>query len=94
MLKDPDRFKALEEEIRERGIIEQFEEENGPILGRMIIDRGEIPENLRADSLQTHNEEDIYVFDCSFDFYQATLGLAFDRSSYDLVGHIGSHRKH
>ena len=43
MLADKEMFFKVEDTLRERGIIEKFEEENGKITGHMMITMTEIP---------------------------------------------------
>lgn len=88
MLKGADNFRKLEDQLEENGVIENFEKENGPILGRVMIDLGEIPNNLRSEVLKNHTEEEIYVFDCSFDFYDILIGMAIDKDTFEPVSKI------
>lgn len=75
MLADPKLFEAVEQSLKERGIIEEFEEENGEIIGRMMITLGEIPNNLKEE---VNIEEDDVVFIGTFDFYDASVGMVLN----------------
>lgn len=88
MLKDADKFKKMEVHLAQNGVIENFEKENGKILGRVMIDLGKIPDNLREEVLKNHNEEDVFVFDCTFDFYDILVGIAIDKDTFEMVSNI------
>lgn len=46
MLNEPELFRAAEAGLKSLGVIERFEAENGPILGRMMITLTQIPEGI------------------------------------------------
>lgn len=46
MLKDKKAFEKVEESLKEKGIIEKFENENGKILGRIMITLTDKPDIL------------------------------------------------
>ena len=46
MLADKEMFFKVEDTLREQGILEKFEEENGEITGHMMITMTEIPPEL------------------------------------------------
>ena len=56
MLADKELFDRIEEVLSEQGIIEQFEEENGRIIGRMMIVLGDVPDNLKSDIDMNEND--------------------------------------
>jgi len=69
MLKDKKAFEKVEEALKEKGIIEKFENENGKILGRIMITLTDKPDILD----EVYDDKNIYFFECSFDFYDFTL---------------------
>ena len=73
MLKDPELFDVVEETLRKKGSITRFEEESGPIKGRMMITVTDIPEGI-----EVYEEREVTptAFEASFDFYNSTIGLA------------------
>lgn len=75
MLSNVEAFDKLESILVEDGTIAKFEEESGKILGRMMIDLCEIPENLKGEIELT---DSIYAFQGTFDFYDVALGIALD----------------
>lgn len=75
MLSDVKAFERIESILNEDGTIESFEKENGKILGRMMIDLCEIPDNLKDSTDLT---DSTYAFRGTFDFYDAALGIALD----------------
>ncbi|MCD8161629.1 MAG: hypothetical protein LUE61_10810 [Clostridiales bacterium] len=70
MLADAEQFDVVERMLRENGSIEKFEKESGKILGRMMITRGEVP-----DDLDIVVPAGSHVFIGTFDFYDCSLGL-------------------
>lgn len=81
MLRDPEMFDVVENILTENGTIDNFEKENGKIKGRMMITLTEIPEELGIQG-----GEGIHAFDCSFDFYEASIGLAINTATRELAG--------
>ena len=73
MLIDEKLFKTVEEWLRKDGHIRRFEKEAGPIKGRMMITLTDIPEGIEINS---HRGEIPVAFEGSFDFYDATVGIA------------------
>ena len=51
MLADKEMFFKVRNILRERGILEKFEEENGEITGHMMITMTEIPPELGIDKV-------------------------------------------
>ena len=88
MLIDFEKFNELEEILREKGELEKFERESGKILGRVMITIGEVPEELKCEVLKDYNEKDVYVFNCSFDFYNSYLGLVLEKQTLKPVSSI------
>ena len=73
MLIDKDKFEIVEKMLTEQGRIEAFEQENGAILGRMMITTDTMPEEL-AEEVEI--KDDLTVFTASFDFYDMTVSAA------------------
>ena len=88
MLIDPSSFKRLEESLIEQGKIEKFEKESGKILGRVMITIGSIPDDIKEDVLRDNEEDDLIIFNCSFDFYNSTLGIALYKKDLKLASRI------
>lgn len=84
MLIDPSSFKRLEESLIEQGKIEKFEKESGKILGRVMITIGSIPDDIKEDVLRDNEEDDLIIFNCSFDFYNSTLGIALYKKRFEI----------
>lgn len=85
MLKDEKAFDILEQDLREKGNIQKFENECGKILGRVLIDFGEIPSDLEESVLGNNKREDLFIFNCSFDFYDTILGIAIKKGTLELA---------
>lgn len=77
MLIEKEAFQKLEDELKKQGVLERFEKENGPILGRVMITLTEPPANLGLEALQSP----AYAFSCSFDFYDTSIGIIMDIES-------------
>ena len=88
MLIDPSAFKTLEESLIKQGKIEKFEKESGKILGRVMITLGSIPNDIKGDILKDNKEDDLIIFNCSFDFYDSILGIAFYKKDFKLASGI------
>lgn len=88
MLIDPSSFKRLEDSLIEQGKIEKFEKESGKILGRVMITIGSIPDDIKEDVLRDNEEDDLIIFNCSFDFYNSTLGIALYKKDLKLASRI------
>lgn len=88
MLIDSIKFNELEVLLREKGKLKEFEKESGKILGRAMITLGEVPEELKCEVLNDYSENDVYVFNCSFDFYDSYLGIALEKQSLRPVSNI------
>ena len=73
MLIDKAKFEIVERTLTEQGKIEAFEQENGAILGRMMITTDEMPEDM-SDEVEI--KKDLTVFTASFDFYDMTVSAA------------------
>ncbi|MGI6334404.1 MAG: hypothetical protein ACOX1A_07400 [Saccharofermentanales bacterium] len=80
MLFDIEAFERIEKVLHEKGKIEEFEKENDKIKGRMMITLGNIP-----DDLEIELKSDCFVFIGSFDFYDATVGIAIDKETKELA---------
>ena len=73
MLKDQAQFEIVEEALRKDGSIARFEEECGPVKGRMMITITDIPEGVK---LTEKRDTAPIAFEASFDFYNSTAGIA------------------
>lgn len=73
MLIDKVKFEIVEKMLAEQGKIEAFEQENGAILGRMMITTDEMPEDVKDE---VEIKKDLTVFTASFDFYDMTVSAA------------------
>lgn len=82
MLIDKDKFEIVEKMLTEQGRIEAFEQENGAILGRMMITTDTMPEEL-AEEVEI--KDDLTVFTASFDFYNMTVSAAVYTQSKEVV---------
>ena len=75
MLANPEAFRTVEEALKAMGVLEKFEKENGPVLGRAMITPTEIPESI---PVQRKDRENLTAFEISFDFCNVALGIAVD----------------
>ncbi len=75
MLTDKELFDYVESELKARGIIEDFEKENGKIKGRMMITQIEIPAEL---GIEVPAGVKPLAFQGSFDFYDCAIGIGLD----------------
>ena len=82
MLIDKDKFEIVEQMLVEQGRIEAFEQENGAILGRMMITIDTMPEEL-AEEFEI--KDDLTVFTASFDFYDMTVSAAVYTQSKEVA---------
>ena len=82
MLIDKDKFEIVEQMLIEQGRIEAFEQENGAILGRMMITIDTMPEEL-AEEVEI--KDDLTVFTASFDFYDMTVSAAVYTQSKEVA---------
>lgn len=88
MLIDPQAFEILEKGLTEEGKIEKFEKESGKILGRAMITLGDIPSDLKEEVLKDNKLEDLYIFNCSFDFYDSILGVALYKENLEIASGV------
>ena len=65
-------------------LISEFEKGNGKITGRMMITLAKIPENIKIDE----NNKSIYAFECSFDFYDVSIGVVLDTKELKALSPI------
>ena len=82
MLIDKEKFEIVEKVLIEQGKIEAFEQENGAILGRMMITTDTMPEEL-AEEVEI--KDDLTVFTASFDFYDMTVSAAIYTQSKEVA---------
>ena len=73
MLSDPKMFQIVEETLRKNGSIARFEKEQGPVRGRMMVTLCDIPEEFLTTRIE---DERVYGFEASFDFYDCTVAFA------------------
>lgn len=88
MLINPLKFDDLEVILREKDELEKFERESGEISGRAMITFGEVPYDLKNEVLKDYAEEDVEVFNCSFDFYDSYLGIALEKRNLQPVSGV------
>ena len=82
MLTDKKKFDNVEQMLIKQGRIEAFEQENGAILGRMMITTDTMPEEL-AEEVEI--KDDLTVFTASFDFYDMTVSAAVYTQSKEVA---------
>ncbi len=85
MLSDPEQFRKIEEGLAGMGIIESFEKENGPILGRAMITLTDIPASI---PISRSDRENLTAFEVSFDFCNVALGVAVDTKKKTLESSV------
>ena len=73
MLVNTKQFAVVEKALTDNGALERFEKENGKIKGRMMITVIDIPEEI---PVTVKGKKSPVGFDCSFDFYDSSIGLA------------------
>ena len=75
MLANPEQFQTVEAGLKAMGVLEKFETENGPVLGRAMITLTGIPESIPTART---DRENLTAFEISFDFCNVALGVAVD----------------
>ena len=85
MLNNPEEFKNVETALKSMGTIKAFEDENGPILGRVMITTTEIPEGV---NVQRTDRENLTAFEASFDFCNVALGIVVDTKKKTLESSV------
>ena len=85
MLSDPEMFQTVENGLREMGTIKAFEDENGPVLGRVMITTTEIPNGVNVKRTDLEN---LTAFEASFDFCNVALGVVVDTAKKTLESSI------
>ena len=85
MLNDPELFQNVENALRTMGTIKTFEDENGPILGRVMITRTEIPDGVNVPRT---DRENLTAFEVSFDFCNVALGVVVDTKKKTLESSV------
>ena len=85
MLNDPELFQNVENALRTMGTIKTFEDENGPILGRVMITRTEIPDGV---TVPRTDRENLTAFEASFDFCNVALGVVVDTKKKTLESSV------
>ncbi|MGT2951011.1 hypothetical protein BU202_06920 [Streptococcus cuniculi] len=81
MLVDEEMFAAAENALREQGVLDRFEAENGKITGHMMITMMEVPPELVIEA----TGDNVRAFCASFDFYDMMIGIAIDLSTMKPV---------
>lgn len=84
MLINQELFDTVEQALSKNGTIENFENENGKITGRMMITLTDIPEDIEIEK----NKKSIYAFECSFDFYDVSIGIVLDTKELKVLSAI------
>ena len=82
MLKDKEMFDTVETILRENGQLTEFERKYGKTKGRMMITLADIPSGIDVVQIPGKNPQ---AFEASFDFYDATVGLAIFTDSKKLA---------
>ena len=85
MLSNPEMFKQVEEGLKNMGVIKSFEDEHGPILGRVMIDTVEIPEGV---NVKREDRENLTAFEASFDFCNVAIGVVADTKKKTLESSV------
>lgn len=85
MLSNPEMFKTVEDGLRAMGTIQAFEEENGPILGRIMIALSEIPDGV---PVRRTDRENLTAFEATFDFCNVALGVVVDTKKKTLESSV------
>ena len=85
MLSNPDLFKAVETGLTSMGTIKAFEDENGPILGRIMIDTTDIPNEV---AIKRTDRENLTAFEATFDFCNVALGVVVDTKKKTLESNV------
>lgn len=81
MLKDPKIFSEVEQMdiVQER--IKNFEKEEGPITGRMMITETAVPPELGLKI----DDSDVRAFEGTFDFYDMAIGIAVNTRTQQIA---------
>ena len=74
MLIDPKMYQIVEEALMKNGSIARFEREQGEIKGHMMVTLCNVPDEYLTTRL---DDEQVYGFEASFDFYDSTAAFAF-----------------
>lgn len=82
MLANEELFRTVEEVLKENGVISGFENEHGPIRGRMMITETEIPDDPEI------KKDNMTAFLGTFDFYDMGIGIAIDTHTPENIGGI------
>lgn len=85
MLSNPEQFKTVESALKAMGTIKAFEDENGPILGRVMINTTDIPEGV---NLKRTDQENLTAFEATFDFCNVALGIVVDAKKKTLESSV------
>jgi len=85
MLSNPELFKTVEDGLTSMGTIKAFEDQNGPILGRVMITTTEIPDGV---NVQRTDRENLTAFEATFDFCNVALGVVTDTKKKTLESSV------
>lgn len=73
MLYNQELFDRVERALSKKGVIEDFEKENGKIKGHMMITLADPPKDVKIKT-----NKSTHYFEATFDFYNCSLGIMFD----------------
>ncbi len=85
MLSNPEQFKTVEDGLNKMGVIKDFEDKNGPVLGRVMITETEIPAEI---TVKREDRENLTAFEASFDFCNVALGVVVDAKKKTLESSV------
>ena len=85
MLSNPEMFKTVEDGLNNMGVIKDFEDKNGPILGRVMITTTDIPDGV---NVKREDRENLTAFEASFDFCNVALGVVVDAKKKTLESSV------
>ena len=85
MLANPELFQMVEDELKKQGVIQRFEEEQGEIIGRMMITLGNVPDDLK-DEIEMSDGDCVFIG--TFDFYDASVGIDSEERAMDYPARV------
>lgn len=84
MLKDVELFESVEKFLKQQETFKEFEKEKGEIRGRMMITEAVVPEELGI----TIDDEKAFAFECSFDFYECSIGIVLNTETKQALSGV------
>ena len=75
-------FKQLEKILNDKGVIPDFEANNGKITGRMMIIETDMPSDTCASGAGS------CAFEGSFDFYDVSVGVVIDTFTKQVISSV------